>query len=107
MNGSVSEGKSSFKMLGLTFSSKLDWDSYIFPIAKTASKNIGALIRCFFLLRLLCVSINLPSSLAQNAVVMSALVLLELLGNELKNGYTGLLVLHLLPLLNLWLIDEM
>ena len=37
--------KLSFKMLGLTFSSKLDWDSYIISIAKTASKKIGALIR--------------------------------------------------------------
>ena len=31
-------------MLGLTFSSKLDWRSYIISIAKTASKKIGALI---------------------------------------------------------------
>ena len=31
-------------MLGLTLSSKLDWDSYIISIAKTASKKIGALI---------------------------------------------------------------
>ena len=38
MDGSV-------KMLGLTFSSKLDWGSYIVSIAKTASKKIGALIR--------------------------------------------------------------
>ena len=45
MDGSVVEKKSSFKMLGLTFSSKLDWDSYIISIAKTASKKIGALIR--------------------------------------------------------------
>ena len=45
MNGSVLEEKSSFKMLGLTFSSKLDWGSYIISIAKTASKKIGALIR--------------------------------------------------------------
>ena len=29
MEGSVLEEKSSFKMLGLTFSSKLDWGSYI------------------------------------------------------------------------------
>ena len=29
----------------LTFSSKLDWGSYIISIAKTASKKIGALIR--------------------------------------------------------------
>ena len=30
--------------MGLTFSSKLDWGSYIIFIAKTASKKIGALI---------------------------------------------------------------
>ena len=45
MDGSVLEEKSYFKMLGLTFSSKLDWGSYIISIAKTASKKIGALIR--------------------------------------------------------------
>ena len=45
MDGSVLEEKTSFKMLGLTFSSKLDWVSYIFSVAKTASKKIGALIR--------------------------------------------------------------
>ena len=43
--GSFLEEKSSFKMLGLTFSSKLDWGSYIISISKTASKKIGALIR--------------------------------------------------------------
>ena len=31
-------------MLGLNFSSKLDWGSYIISIAKTASKKIVALI---------------------------------------------------------------
>ena len=45
MDGSVLEEKSAFKMLGLTFSFKLDWGSYIISIAKTASKKIGALIR--------------------------------------------------------------
>ena len=45
MDGSVLEGKSSFKMLRLTFSFKFDWGSYIISIAKTASKEIGALIR--------------------------------------------------------------
>ena len=44
MDGSVLEEKTSFKMLGLTFSSKLDWGSYIVSIAKTASKKIGDLI---------------------------------------------------------------
>ena len=32
-------------MLGLTFSSKLDWGSYIISIAKTTSKKTGSLIR--------------------------------------------------------------
>ena len=40
MDGSVLEEKSSFKMLGLTFSSKLDLGSYIISIAKAASKKI-------------------------------------------------------------------
>ena len=44
MDVSVPEWKTSFKMLGLTFSSKLDRGSYIVSIAKTASKKIGALI---------------------------------------------------------------
>ena len=44
MDGSVLEEKSSFKMLGLTFSSKLDWSSYILSIAKTSSQKIGPLI---------------------------------------------------------------
>ena len=45
MDGSVLEEKSSFKIQGLTLSSKLDWGSYIISIVKTASKEIGALIR--------------------------------------------------------------
>ena len=45
MDWSVLEEKTSFKMLGLTFCSKLDWGSYIVSIAKTASKKIGVLIR--------------------------------------------------------------
>ena len=48
------EEKSSFKILELTFSSKLDWGSYIISITKTASKKFGPLIR----------SINFLSSLA-------------------------------------------
>ena len=50
MDGSILEEKSSFKMLGLTFSSKLDWGSYIICNAKTASKKIGALIRSIMFL---------------------------------------------------------
>ena len=44
MDGSVLEEKSLFKMLGLTFSFKLDWATYIISIAKTTSKKIAELV---------------------------------------------------------------
>ena len=50
MDGSVFEKKSSFKMLGLASSSKLDWGFYIISVAKTASKEVGALIHSMKLL---------------------------------------------------------
>ena len=95
----------SFKMLRLTFSSKFDWGSYIISFDKTTSKKIGALIRSisFFLLRLFCISVNLPYHHTWNTVVMSGLLLLVATWNcwiSYKNGYARLLVLHLLPLLN-------
>ena len=45
MDGSLLEEKSSFKMLWLTFSSKLDWGPYMISFARTASKKIGTFIR--------------------------------------------------------------
>ena len=45
MDGSALEEKSIFKILDLTFSSKLDWNSYIITIVKTVSKKIRALVR--------------------------------------------------------------
>ena len=76
MDGSDLEDKSSFRMLGLVFSSKLDWGSCIISIAKTGSKKVGAIIHSMkiFLLRLLCISINLPYTHIWNTVVMSGLV---------------------------------
>ena len=62
----------------------------------------------FFLLRLL--SINLPYDHARNTAVISGLVLVVFTWNSkisYKNGYAGLLLLHLLPLLSPWLIVEM
>ena len=76
MSGSILEEKSSFKMLGLTFSSKLDWGSYIISIAKTASKEIGALIRSMKFLSPE-VALNLYKSTVThvwNTVVTSGLV---------------------------------
>ena len=62
-------------MLVLSFSSKLDQDPYIVFIAKTGPKKIEALIRSScFLLRLLLISINLPSGLAWNTFAMSGQV---------------------------------
>ena len=42
IDGSILEEKLFFKILGLTFSSKLDWGSYFISIAKTVSKKIRA-----------------------------------------------------------------
>ena len=65
LDGSVFEETSSFRMLILSFSSKFEMSFFIISIAKTASQRIGAVIRSiFFLLRLLCISINLPYGLA-------------------------------------------
>ena len=88
MDVSVIEERLSLKLLGLTFSSKVDWGSYIISIAKTASMKIvliflvliffklRALIYSmkFLLLRLLCISINLPYVHVWNTVVMSGLL---------------------------------
>ena len=40
MNGSVLEEKSSFKIRWLSFSSKLDWGSYIFSFKKLSSRKL-------------------------------------------------------------------
>ena len=70
MDGSVLEEKLYFKILG--WPSKLDWDSYIICIAKTAYKKIwGFALSSFFPLKLLCISINLPYTHVWNYVVMS------------------------------------
>ena len=72
---SVLDKKSSFKILGLTFSSKLYWGSYIISIAKTASKKIGSLIRSMKFLspEVALYLINLPYSFAWNTVLAGAL----------------------------------
>ena len=44
INGSVLEERPFFKILQLTFFSKLDWGCYIIFIVKTVSKEIGSLI---------------------------------------------------------------
>ena len=72
-----SQEKSYFKMLGLSLSSKLHWSPYNISITNTASKKIGALIRCMkiFHLRLHFICINLPYGFAWNTVLISRLML--------------------------------
>ena len=105
MVGFVLEEKSSFKVPRLTFSSKLDWGTYIISIAGSTSSKIGALIRSmkFRSPQAALISINLPYDHAWNTAVISGLVLLVATWNcwiSYKNKYVGLLVLHFLPVLN-------
>ena len=78
-------------MLGLTFSTKLDWGSYIISIAKTASWKIGALI--------------LYKSTIRPCMEYCCHVWAGTLSCDLE-CCAELLVLHLLLLLNPWLIVE-
>ena len=112
MDGSVLEEKSSFKMLGLTFSSKLDWGSYIISIAKNACKKIGALIR-FMKFLFTEVALYLYKSTVQpwmeyccHVWAGNSSCYLELL-DKVQHGHVVLLVLHLLLLFNPWLIVKM
>ena len=91
--------------LGLNFSSKLDWGSYIISVAKTASKKIGALICSmkFFspeaALYLYKPSIRPCMEYCCHVWASAPSCYLEL-QDRLQKRYAGLLVLHLLPLLN-------
>ena len=111
--GSVLEEKSYFKTLGLTFSFKLDADSYIISIAKTAFKKTGVFVLLsFFLQRLLAVSLKSTiqpfMEYCCHVWASAPSCYLELLDKLLKIcRYARLLILHLLYLLKLWLIVEM
>ena len=122
MDGFVLEEKS-FKMLGFIVSSKLDWGFYIIYIAKTASKEIGALIHSIKEIGALIHSMKFLSCevalyLYKSTICPMYGILLSHLGwcpqfllgivrQAKKNGYAGLLVLHLLLLLNPRLIVKM
>ena len=104
MGGCVLEEKTSFKILGLTFSSKLDWGSYIVSIAKTASKKIGALIRSMkFLspevaLYLYKSTIRPCMEYCCHVWAGAPQVATWNCWISYRSRYAGLLVLHLLPL---------
>ena len=98
-------------MLGLTFSSKLDWGSYIISIAKTASKKIGALIRSMTFLSpevdlyIYKSTIHPCIEYCRHIWAGAPSCYLELLG-KLQKQICWTAVLHLLPLLNFQLIID-
>ena len=111
MDRSVLEEKSSFKMLGFTFSSKSDWGTHITSIAKTASKKIAALIRS-----MKCLSPEVTLYLYKATVRCCMEYCSVLVGDpgfnlesldKLQKQILGLLILHILSLLNHWFIIEM
>ena len=93
---SALEEKSSFKMLGLTFSSKLDWGSYIISVGISASKKIGALIHSIKFLSREVVLYFYKSSIWPCIKCCCQVW-----------AVAGLLVFYLVLLLNPWLIIEM
>ena len=112
IDGSVLEEKSFFKMLGLTSLLNSIGALTLSILLKLPLRKLEPwfVLWSFFLLRLLCISINLPYGHVWNTVVMSGLVLLVPTWNcwiSYRNRYARLLVLHLLPLFNPWLIIEM
>ena len=46
MAGHALEERPSMKLLGISFTSKLDWGSYLIGLAKSVSKKVGAILRC-------------------------------------------------------------
>ena len=111
MNGSVLQEKSSFKMLGLTISSKLGWSYYIISITKTAIKKIGALICSMKFLSaevaLYLYRSNIWSYMEYFCHIWAGAICYVELLDKLQKGYAGLLALHLLPLSNPWFIVDM
>ena len=110
MDGPVLEEKSSFNMLGLTYSSKFDLRSYIIFITETASKKIGALIHSMNFLSPE-VALYLYKSIIWSCMeyccrvwVGSPWCYLEFLDKLQKHA--GLLALTLVPLLKPWLTLE-
>ena len=99
-------------MLGLIFSSELDWGSCIISIAKTASKKIGALIGSMKVLSpevplYFYKSTTWPCMKYSCHVWAGAPICYLELWKSYKNKHAGLLVFNLLPLLNPWLIVKM
>ena len=96
-------------MLGFSSSSKLDWGSYIIFIAKTASKKIGALI-----LSMMFLSPEVALYLYKSAIRPCMEYCCHVWAgtpnyylDKLQKRICRTVVLHMLPVLNPWLIVEM
>ena len=87
-------------MLGLTFPSFLCWGSYTISIAKTASKKFGALIRSMKFL-----SPEVALYIYKSTICPCMEYCCHFWAGA--PSYYLDLILHLLILLNLWLIVEM
>ena len=92
MDGSVFQENSFFKMLGLTFPSKLDSALILSLLLKLPPRTLkpSFILWSFLLLRLLFISRNLTYNHVWNIVLMSRLVLLITTWNcwiSYKNGY--------------------
>ena len=93
-------------MLGLTFFSKLDWGSYIISVAETASiihsmKFLFPEVALYLYKSTICPCMEYCCHVWAGA----SICYLECQTN-CKNEYTALLIIHLLLLLNPWLIVE-
>ena len=106
IDGSVFEEKSSFKVMGLTFSSKLDWVFYITSIAKNTSKKIGALIHSMKLLSPE-VALYLYKSTIQPCMKYCCYVWVGAPTFKSQKRICRTILLPLLPLLKPWLIHKM
>ena len=95
-------------MLRLTFSSKLDWGSYIISIAKLPPRKLEPwfVLWRFFLFRLLCISINLPYHHVWSTVIMSGLVLLIATWN-CWTSYKATLAASLEALAHRWIVASL
>ena len=102
---SFHEGKSSFKMLGLSFSSKLDWGSLHYLNCSHCLRQNWSLDLFYevsdFALYLFKSTMQPCIEYYCHFRAGATSCYFEFL-DEYKNGYVELLVLHLLPLLNPW-----
>ena len=115
MDGSVFDGKSSFKVVGLSFSSKLSWGSDIVSFALGVLKKVRDLIySMIYCIEFLStkLALYLYISTIRSYVEYYFHIWFELLTESwicwisYRNRYLGLFVSHLLFLFSSWFIVE-